>query len=119
MKQIIFVIIFVSCVSALCAQSADSVKLPSSMNPNADLISTDNLSRLNVVVVGKQKYYLEKGGINQLNPAWIEKITVYGGKDATDRFGKRGENGVVQFKLDKNIKLLVSFSKKLERIKGS
>lgn len=41
--------------------------------------------------------------LNQFNPEWIESITVLKGKDSTDKYGERGQNGVVLITLKKDI----------------
>lgn len=41
--------------------------------------------------------------LNQFNPEWIESITVLKGKDSTDKYGERGQNGAVLITLKKDI----------------
>jgi hypothetical protein len=37
-----------------------------------------------------------------VNPAWIDKVEVVKGKDATDKYGTNGKNGVIILTLTKN-----------------
>jgi hypothetical protein len=119
MKSSIVIFIVLSGAFNIHAQSTDSAKSEIRLNPNRSEISTGVLSPLQVVLLGKHKYYLSQNEWDHIDPAWVKAIMVYKGKDATDRFGKLGENGAVEVEIEKGVKLPDSFKTKLKRIKGS
>lgn len=66
--------------------------------------SSSAVSANGPVIVLRQKE-IDQDKVNNINPENIESINVLKGKQATDSYGEKGENGVVVIKLKKGVKV--------------
>ena len=94
---IVTLITFINCAK-LCGQDSKTL----AATPQLYVINADNkkfITDSNGIDIKATESGAIKNGVVYINPNWIENISLIKGKDAIDKYGSQGKNGVVLFQL--------------------
>ena len=107
MKKIYTVFLLTALSLTAVAQNSESNENPASIAVSSD---SEKMEPYYIIIADNKQFTIDRSkrksgddkALNFIEPDWIEKVNVYKGDKAIEKYGTKGENGVVSIELKKN-----------------